>query len=124
MESWQIDTHKARLLLERTIEENDKSMAFENFQSAYYLLRDNSTPDKYYVLRQISLFEPYYQKFYNCFSEEEKAFFLYACIEIEKTLKKYLSTQEKMKIRNTYHYIEIENNEKMLKRIKKHIITN
>lgn len=124
MESWQIDTHKARLLLERTIEENDKSMAFENFQSAYYLLRDNSTPDKYYVLRQISLFEPYYQKFYNCFSEEEKAFFLYACIEIEKTLKKYLSTQEKMKIRNTYHYREIENNEKMLKRIKKHIITN
>ena len=121
MDSWQIDTHKARLLLERTIEENDKSMAFENFQSAYYLLRDNSTPDKYYVLRQVSLFGPYYQKFYNCFSEDEKAFFLYACIEMRKILKNYLSTQEKIRKRNTYHYREMEKNERMLKRIQTHM---
>lgn len=91
-DSWQIETHKARLLLEQTIYEKNKKDAFGNFEKAYYLLHDNKTPDLHYPLRQVSLFEKYYKAFYKNFTDAEKTQFLYYCIEMQNMIETYLNS--------------------------------
>lgn len=91
-DSWQIETHKARLLLEQTIYEKNQKDAFGNFEKAYYLLHDNKTPDLHYPLRQVSLFEKYYKAFYKNFTDAEKTQFLYYCIEMQKMIETYLNS--------------------------------
>ena len=94
-DSWQIETNKARLLLERTMYEKDVAASFDNFEEAFALLYDNQTPDLHYPLRQVSLFRPYYETFYNKFSDREKNIFLLDCAKMEDKIKDYLLKQKK-----------------------------
>lgn len=95
-DSWQIDTIKGRLLLEQTIFNNNVEDAYENFDMAYHYLHDNNTNDIQYPLRQVSLFEQYYKKFYPTFSNEEKNVFLMHCIDMHKLIEKSISSVEKV----------------------------
>lgn len=121
-DSWQIDTNKARLLLEQTVVEENSTDAFDNFEKAYYLLHDNKTPDLHYPLRQVSLFERYYRTFYKGFSEEEKNLFLFYCIEMQKMISAYLSSSNKASKGRDRRNYDIRRINTMLENMRKEII--
>lgn len=117
-DSWQIDTIKGRFLLEDTINEDKKEVAFVNFDMAFHYLYDNKTPNMNYPLRQVSLFEPYYKAFYKTFSQEEKNIFLQHCIDMENLFDEYLSIEKRNGNKNT----ELNKTAKLLKRMRKDIV--
>lgn len=117
-DSWQIDTIKGRLLLEQTIFNNNIKDAYENFDMAYHYLHDNNTNDIQYPLRQVSLFEQYYKKFYKTFSNDEKNVFLMHCIDMHKLIEKSISSVEKVDTR------ELSKIDKMLTRIRQEMTEN
>ena len=110
-DSWQIDTIKGRFLLEKTMYDNNAKYAYENFDMAYHYLHDNNTTDIQYPLRQVSLFDKYYRQFYDGFSNSERNVFLMHCIDMQKLIKKNISSVGKM---NTRELIRID---KMLTKI-------
>lgn len=118
VDSWQIDTNRGRLLLEKTVYEKNEREAFDNFDSAYHYLHDNRTPDMHYPLRQVSLFEKYYRTFYEGFSLEEKNIFLTHCIEIQKTLDQYLFSKNQRQRNNR----ELKRIKKMLEKMREEMV--
>lgn len=120
-DSWQIETHKARLLLEQTIYEKNQKDAFHNFEMAYYLLHDNKTPDIHYPLRQVSLFRKYYEVFFGNFTDSEKSMFLYYCIEMKKMVRAYLESPKAQARKNTKANDDIRRIERILDKIHREI---
>lgn len=118
-DSWQIDTHKARLLLEQTVYEKNEKDAFVNFETAYHLLHDNKTPDLHYPLRQVSLFENYYRTFYKKFSDSERNLFLYYCIEMQKMISVYLASPKAAARKNTRANDDIRRIERTLEKMRR-----
>lgn len=92
-DSYQVESLKARLLLEKTIYNNDKDNAYINFEEAHNLICSNKTPERHYPFRQVSLYIPYYRKFYNEFSYENKIAFMFMCTEIKKKMQEYLNKE-------------------------------
>ena len=78
---------------------------------AYHYLHYNNTTDIQYPLRQVSLFDKYYRQFYDGFSNSERNVFLMHCIDMQKLIKKNISSVGKM---NTRELIRID---KMLTKI-------
>lgn len=116
-DSWQIETHKARLLLEETIYDKNYKDAFSNFRDAYLLLYKNKTPDLHYPLRQVSLFEKYYYTFYKSFSDAEKSEFLFDCIEMKKKINDYLKSSKAISKKNSKINDDIERIQRKLEKI-------
>lgn len=121
-DSWQIETHKARLLLEQTIYEKNQKDAFCNFEMAYHLLHDNKTPDLHYPLRQVSLFEKYYEAFYENFENNEKSLFLYYCIEMQKMIVSYLDSPKASVRKNSKANDDIRRIERTLERMRREMV--
>lgn len=101
-DSYQIDTHFARLILcdgMRT-NQNNKIVALENFNKAHNLLVENSnTGTKIsYVLRQASLYEQYFNVYKNILNEDEKNDFLSLASEMIQKFAYYFKLKELFKI--------------------------
>lgn len=123
-DSWQIDTHKARLLLEQTIYEKNQQDAFQNFETAYKLLHDNKTPDLHYPLRQVSIFEKYYEMFYKNFTNEEKNCFLHYCISMQDMIVSYLNAPKATVRKNTRTNNDLKRIEKTLEKMRREMAEN
>lgn len=121
-ELWQIEIQKARLLLEQTIQENNSIQAYKNFEQAHNILYNNETPDIHYPLRQVTLYNKYYVKFYDGFSSDEKRMFLWYCIEMQKKIQKYLTSFRNSERRSREKNKTIEGINKMLENIRKDIV--
>lgn len=121
-ELWQIEIHKARLLLEQTIQENDQMQAYMNFEQAHSLLYNNKTPDTHYPLRQVTLYKQFYMKFYDGFSDDEKRMFLWYCIEMQKKIQKYLNSSRVSERRDREKNRQIERTDRMLEDIRRDIV--
>lgn len=121
-DSWQIETHKARLLLEQTVYEKNRKDAIGNFETAYHLLHDNKTPDLHYPLRQVSLFEPYYKTFYQEFTDSEKTLFLHCCIEMQKMIAAYLSSPKAAARKNSRANDDIRKIERTLEKMRREMV--
>lgn len=121
-ELWQIEIHRARLLLEQTIQENDQVQAYMNFEQAHSLLYNNETPDTHYPLRQVSLYKQFYIEFYDGFSSDEKRMFLWCCIEMQKKIQKYLTSFRISERRDREKSKQIERISKMLEDIRCDIV--
>lgn len=97
-DTYQIDTHYARLLLcyEMKTNRNDKDSALLNFQSAHKLLYENSNigPKLNYVLKQTSLYRDYYDQYKNIMTEEDKGVFASKAVEMADKYKIYFSLKE------------------------------
>lgn len=120
--SWQIEIHRARLLLEKTIFENDQAGAFENFSVAHELLYNSGTPEIHYPLRQVSLYEKIYVNFYDGFSSDQKTMFLWYCIKMQEKVEMYLSSKkvsERTDRKKSYQAKSVSN---MLESIRKDIV--
>lgn len=90
-DSYQVDSLRARLLLERTIVSGDKENAFKNFEQAHRLICSNKTPERHYPYRQVSHYVDFYETFYVCFSDKEKVSFMFMCTEMQKKIELYLN---------------------------------
>lgn len=121
-ELWQIEIHRARLLLEQTIQENDQMQAYMNFEQAHNLLYNNKTPDTHYPLRQVSLYKKFYINFYDGFSRDEKRMFLWYCIEMQKKVQKYLLSFRSSERRGREKNVEIMRIDRMLEDIRCDIV--
>lgn len=121
-ELWQIEIHRARLLLEQTMQEDNKAQAYMNFEQAHNLLYNNETPDMHYPLRQVALYNKYYIKFYNGFTSDEKRMFLWYCIEMQNKIQKYLTSSRISERRNREKSRQVEAIDKMLSRIRSDIV--
>lgn len=121
-ELWQIEIHRARLLLEQTIQEEDQEQAYVHFEEAHNLLYNNKTPDTHYPLRQVSLYKQFYVKFYDGFSDDEKRMFMWYCIQMQKKIEKYLTSSRISERRNREKSKQIERTCKMLEDIRCDIV--
>lgn len=121
-ELWQIEIHRARLLLEQTIQENNQEQAYINFEQAHNLLYNNETPDTHYPLRQVSLYRKYYMNFYDNFSCDEKRSFLWCCIEMQKKIQRYFTSFKISERRDREKSIQIVRINRMLENIRCDIV--
>lgn len=108
--------------MEQTIQENNSAQAFMNFEEAHNILYNNETPDIHYPLRQVTLYNKYYMKFYDGFSSDEKGMFLWYCIQMQKKIQKYLTSFRYTERRNREKNKSIEGINKMLDKIRNEIV--
>lgn len=91
-DSYQVDSLRARLYLERTIYENNSKDAFQNFKIAHDLICSNETPERDYPYRQVSNYSKFYQKYYHGFNQEEKNEFMLMCIKMKNNIDTFLNS--------------------------------
>lgn len=88
---YQLDSCKARYFLEEAIFNKRKEDILGTFQKAHNLLfKNRNMITKWnFPLKQTKLYEKYWYQFKDDMSGNDKAMFLYSCIEIEKKIKEY-----------------------------------
>lgn len=90
-DSYQVESLRARLLLEKTLYNKDIEKAFDNFEKAHNLICSNKTPEQHYPYRQASCYVEYYSTFYHYFNQEQKVAFMFMCTEMRRKMSDYLS---------------------------------
>ena len=97
-DSYQIDTHYARLLLcsEMHTNKNNKDNAIDIFYKAHRLLHENSNRGVKlsYVLRQTSLYYSYFNCYKNMMMEEERQIFIEMAFEMTEKYWEYFNVKE------------------------------
>lgn len=97
-DSYQIDTHYARLLLcnEMYTNRNNKDSAMDIFYKAHNLLRENSNRGVKlsYVLRQTSLYFKYFNCYKNMMTEDERHKFIEKAFEMTEKYREYFNVKE------------------------------
>lgn len=107
-DSYQVESLKARLLLEKTIYNNDVENAYANFEEAHNLICSNKTPERHYPFRQVSQYIQYYKTFYKGFNSENKVAFVFMCTEIKKKMQEYLNRENPYERKNERRSNEIK----------------
>ncbi|MEY8378837.1 SIR2 family protein [Lachnospiraceae bacterium 56-18] len=109
-DSYQIDTHYARLLLcfEMKTNRNCKDSALINFDNAHRLLFENSNVGikLNYVLRQTELYKDYYDQYKNFMTDEEKQIFIKTALKMTDKFQQYFNIKElnEMPVEVSYAY--------------------
>ncbi len=97
-DTFQIDTHYARLLMcyEMKTNRNNMDSAMLNFENAHNLLYENSNigAKLNYVLRQTGLYEEYYELYKGIMSDEDRSDFVHRAIEMSDKFKVYFKIKE------------------------------
>lgn len=97
-DSYQINTHYARLLLciEMDTNKNNKDKALEAFRKAHDLLHENSNRGAKlsYVLRQTSLYFKYFNCYRNMMTEEDRQKFMKKAFEMTDKFLEYFDVKE------------------------------
>lgn len=101
-DTFQLDTHKARLILHQQMDTNRNSGndAWDSFLEAHELLMHNSNEGKNlsYVIKQISTYYDYFEKYNILFSEDQRKEYIDKSFEASKKFRAYFSTVEKNSI--------------------------
>lgn len=92
---FQLNTHKARFLLEYKMKvDKSKNNAYKEFSEAHKMLvnnKDNRTKLSY-VLKQVGLYYEYYQEFYESFEYDERIKFIVCLEEIKDKFIEYFNS--------------------------------
>lgn len=101
-DTFQIDTHKARLLLCSEMNKNSTNSndAMETFFKAHELLLHNSNKGEKmrYVLRQVGRYYEYYSYYLSIFSEDEKKDFISKAYEMRSRFEGYFCSLGNQKV--------------------------
>lgn len=108
-ESYQVESLRARLLLEKTIYNNDKENAYKNFAEAHKLICSNKTPERHYPYRQVGQYIVFYEKFYKIFDNNQKVSFSFMCIQIKDKMKEYINSSNRYERNDRSKNKEISN---------------
>lgn len=90
-DTYQIDNHFARYLLENAIYSDVEEEFMKVFWKAHYILTDRShlKDTKYYPFKVARSYLPFYEKFKNRMSKKEKSQFGQACHQIDVMIENY-----------------------------------
>ncbi|EPB8178662.1 hypothetical protein GNF72_06785 [Clostridium perfringens] len=106
-DTYQIDTHKARFILESTLHygrARENLSLYETFAEAHKLIYYNSNKEAklHFPLRQVGNYYNYYRKFYSKFNDDEKYEFLKSCYEIKEKIEEYYNAIQKEERQKNY----------------------
>ncbi|MBP2656946.1 MAG: hypothetical protein H6Q73_4515 [Firmicutes bacterium] len=115
-DTYQIDTHFARFLLEKQLKHGNEEEAYETFLEAHRLLANNrNKPENFhYPLRQTKYYYDIYNKYFSIFNDSQKAIFLWCCHEVLAKIKNYNDSILRLKRRK---HPDVNYSEKMIKKI-------
>lgn len=90
-DTYQIDNHYARYLLENVIYTSADDEYFKAFRQAHSILTDKShlKDTKYYPFKVARIYQPFYNKFKTRMDKKELYFFRQACLQIDSMIKSY-----------------------------------
>lgn len=90
-DTYQIDNHYARYLLENTIYTNTNEDFFSSFKQAHSILTDKShvKDTKYYPFKVARLYLPFHEKYNKKMDRKELTYFYGACNQIYKMIQTY-----------------------------------
>ena len=90
-DTYQIDNHYARFILENERIEGTQATCMEAFRQAHSILMDSrhKLEVRYYPYRVARNYYPFYERFYKGMSENEKKEFIISCKEILSRLEWY-----------------------------------
>lgn len=93
-DTFQIDNHYARFLLENEIHYGSKNTCMIAFTQAHDILMDKKHLDdvRYYPYRVAQLYFPFYEKYYSDMTENDQKLFIAACEGMLKRLSWYMKT--------------------------------
>lgn len=91
-DTYQIDNHYARFILENEIKLGTKETCMEAFLHAHSILMDpkHKIEVRYYPYRVAQNYYPFYERFYKLLNNHEQKIFIQSCCDILKRLKSYL----------------------------------
>jgi|GEM_PF-1877968 len=92
---FQLDTHRARFLLEYKIKvDKNKDNAYRDFLEAHKMLvnSNNNQTKLSYVLKQIGLYNQYYQEFYEYFNPGERYNFVECLKDVKDKFREYFNS--------------------------------
>ena len=98
-ETFAIDNHYARFILENEIENGSQDTCMEAFRKAHTILMNpiHKTKVRFYPYRVAQNYYPFYEKFYHKISPVDKKFFVKCCDEINNRAKEYAKDVESSK---------------------------
>lgn len=111
-DTYQLDSHKARLLLEQTLYFNNKEEAYSSFIEAHQLIYNNNNKPVHlhYPLRQAKYYYDYYKIFYPGFDDSQKGIFLFCCKQIKDKIDEYNKALQKIGRDRSYEIIGLDKN--------------
>ncbi|MCR4611168.1 MAG: SIR2 family protein [Lachnospiraceae bacterium] len=106
-DSFQLDTHYARFLLEEILKYDEK-FDFDKFTKAHRLLMDSSNAEirLSYVLRQVGIYGKINQQFQDDFGANKRMEFIADVKEVISKFEEYFSAVEKKKKQTFYFAVE------------------
>lgn len=101
-DTYQIDNHYARFILENEVACGTQSSCMKAFNEAHtVLMNPKHKVDSYYYPYRVALnYYPFYEKFYPSMSKSEQQSFLSACEDMLMRIKWYLDTTTTVEGRN------------------------
>ena len=95
-ETFAIDNHYARYILENELESGTPETCMEAFYKAHDILMNpiHKTKVRFYPYRVAQNYYPFYEKFYSTMSASEKKKFVKSCHEINNRAKEYVINAE------------------------------
>lgn len=95
-ETFAIDNHYARYILENELENGTPETCMEAFYKAHDILMNpiHKTKVRFYPYRVAQNYYPFYEKFYSTMSASEKKKFVKSCREINNRAKEYVINAE------------------------------
>ncbi len=93
-DTYQIDNHYARFILENEMQFGNANTCMKAFEQAHKILMDvrHRKDVRYYPYRVAQNYFPFYEKFFASMTSSEKTIFLNACNDMLNRLEKYVST--------------------------------
>lgn len=90
-DTYQIDNHYARFLLENEINGGHDATCMEIFLKAHNILMDtkHDKDTKYYPFRVARNYKPFFERFYRNMTKKNKEVFIHSCEEMLEMIEKY-----------------------------------
>lgn len=111
LDTYQIDNHYTRYILENEIENGEKDTCMEAFSKAHMMLMDPSRTNdvKHYPYRVAQKYYPFYQRFYAELSPQDKKKFVKSCYDLHARTILYLqnkTAQKRREVSSTKQLLE------------------
>jgi hypothetical protein len=113
-DTYQIDNHHARYILENEIYNGTKETAMSQFLKAHRILSNSNTKQqtRHYPFRVAKNYFPFYEKYFSSLEKQDKKIFIHSCNEILLRIDNYLQSVDSYRIRK-----EVQETKALLKQI-------
>ena len=109
-DTFQIDNHYARQILENEVYNGTDATCMEQFIKAHDIIVRNSSlnKNKHYPFRVASNYGKFYDRFFNGLKDQDQTIFINSCKDILQKINEYKSTVDKYRWNTSVHFCEQE----------------